>query len=311
MKDKFAAYQEAFQYRTDYSAVQEIGQETAREDYGSVYTEHERRLLDSLRQSLLPGEQPMPFSERVQALEPVPYAAPAARRSPPPEGDYAREMRLFREQMQFVDSLARAGEAPVPARPAPEPDSARHSPPPQRVRRQGRGEQAYFNTVRAGQEERFIRAMLDEGLRVLPGGRVRLRLLDNVQVGEVALSKGTYLYGTVSGFRTQRVEITVRSVLNGERLLPVDLRVYDNDGMAGVYVPDSQFRDFTRELAGNAAGSQSLGLEEAPENVRQMLYALLENMSQTTTRAAGKSLRKNKARLTYNTLVYLIDNQSH
>ncbi|EJF07892.1 conjugative transposon TraM protein, partial [Pontibacter sp. BAB1700] len=46
MKDKFSAFRDEFKYRTDYSAIQEIGEDRVDPRdiaYGSVYTEEERR----------------------------------------------------------------------------------------------------------------------------------------------------------------------------------------------------------------------------------------------------------------------------
>ncbi|MDX5418212.1 MAG: conjugative transposon protein TraM, partial [Hymenobacteraceae bacterium] len=132
----------------------------------------------------------------------------------------------------------------------------------------------------------------------------------DIYVRDYEIKKGSYLYGTVSGFSAQRIEIAIRSILYGNQIIPVDLSIYDNDGLAGLYVPDSQFRDFTKELAGNMSSGQSFTFEDSPDNASQMLYSMLERVSQTTTRAAGKAIRKNKAKLKYNTIVYLIDNKA-
>jgi len=58
------------------------------------------------------------------------------------------------------------------------------------------------------------------------------------------------------------------------------------------------------------SSGQSVTFEDSPDNANQMLYSMLERISQTTTRAAGKAIRKNKAKLKYNTIVYLIDNKA-
>ena len=48
--------------------------------------------------------------------------------------------------------------------------------------------------------------------------------------------KGTYLYGTVTGFGQQRVRASITSILVGDRFIKVKLSVFDNDGMEGFYV---------------------------------------------------------------------------
>ncbi|QCR25285.1 conjugative transposon protein TraM [Pontibacter sp. SGAir0037] len=329
MKDKFSAFRDEFKYRTDYSAMQEIGEDRVDPRdiaYGSVYTEEERRMLDSLNNRILSDQQPEGFMERVsqrQRISSERYASATASvpgRSARPmrkvESAYEEEMRLFREQMMFIDSLSRVGEEPVPSRRGPQPMKAhapaseKQEPTPLPVTKSRNTNKAFFNTITADSEEQFIRAILDEGLKVMQGGRIRIRLLDDIYVRDYEIKKGSYLYGTVSGFSAQRIEITIRSILYGNQIIPVDLSIYDNDGLAGLYVPDSQFRDFTKELAGNVSSGQTLTFEDSPDNASQMLYSMLERVSQTTTRAAGKAIRKNKAKLKYNTIVYLIDNKA-
>lgn len=316
VKDKLAASREAHKYRTDYSAVRELGDHAGAEpEYGSVYTAEEQAVLDSLNNRILTNQQPAPFMEQVnQRQGSAPYAsAPApARRSPrKAESDYEKEMRLFKEQMAYVDSLSRAGNEPAPARPrAANQPPAEPEPEALPVSRTANANRAYFNTVADNSGEQFIKAMLDEGLKVREGGRIRVRLLDDIYVADMEIEKGSYLYGLVSGFSEQRVEITIPSILQGDQVLPVNLSVYDNDGLKGLYVPDSQFREFTKELANRATQGQSINFQTDPESSSQMLYSMADRMAQTASRAAGSAIKRNKARLKYNTIVYLIDNKA-
>src|SRR3546814_8500215 len=88
-------------------------------------------------------------------------------------------------------------------------------------------------------------------------------------------------------------------------VLPVRLEVYDHDGLPGLYVPASAFREFSRELGGSA--SQGLTLQQQAENNNQLVMSLLQRMFQSTTTAVTRQIRKNKAKIKYNTLVYLVD----
>jgi conjugative transposon TraM protein len=227
-------------------------------------------------------------------------------------------MRLFREQMAYVDSLSRAGEEP-----ADKPTRSRSTAPPSdnelpeeeapealSVSKTANLNTAYFNTISGAPAEQFIKAILDEGLKTREGGRIRVRLLDDIYVADMEIAKGSYLYGLVSGFSAQRVEITITSILQGDQVLPVSLSIYDNDGLKGLYVPDSQFREFTKELASRATQGQSINFQTDPESSAQMLYSMADRMAQTAGRAAGGAIGKNRARLKYNTIVYLIDNKA-
>lgn len=80
-----------------------------------------------------------------------------------------------------------------------------------------------FNTVNAYGSEAadtpLIKAMIDKTTKSTDGTRLRFKLLDDVVVEDVRLSKGTYLYGVVSGFGTQRVKANVSSILAGSRFI--------------------------------------------------------------------------------------------
>ena len=96
-----------------------------------------------------------------------------------------------------------------------------------------------FNTVSAEPtaEVPLIRAMIDKTTKAHEGTRLRFKLLDDVMLKGTRLKKGTYLYGTVTGFGQQRVMASITSILVRDKFIKVGLSVYDNDGMEGFYVP--------------------------------------------------------------------------
>lgn len=69
----------------------------------------------------------------------------------------------------------------------------------------------YFSTLAVNEKEpTLIKAIIDENVKAVDGSRVRLRLLDDVEIGEIVVKKGAYLYATMSGFSSQRVKGTVK-----------------------------------------------------------------------------------------------------
>ena len=70
----------------------------------------------------------------------------------------------------------------------------------------------------------------------MDGSRVRLRLLDDVEINETVVPKGSYLYATMSGFGNQRVKGSVKSILVDDELVKVSLSLYDTDGLEGRYI---------------------------------------------------------------------------
>lgn len=171
-----------------------------------------------------------------------------------------------------------------------------------------------FNTVGSSADNvdaPLIRAMIDKTTKAHEGTRLRFKLLDDVTIHEVRLQKGTYLYGTVTGFGQQRVRAAITSILVGGKFLKVNLSVFDNDGMEGFYVPESAFRDFMKE-AGASTVQQNISFESESgygSGISGEAIALqaLQNMYNSATSAVSANIRKNKAKIKYNTIVYLIN----
>lgn len=170
-----------------------------------------------------------------------------------------------------------------------------------------------FNTISENEEieNALITAMIDETLKVKDGTRIRLKLLDDIIVNKIKLPKGTYLYATVTGFGNQRVRATVTSILARNKFIRVSLSIYDNDGMEGFYVPQSAFRDFMKEAAAGAVRqnmtiNQNMG---STVNAESMALQALQNTIQSATNAISNNVRRNKAKIKYNTVVYLINTE--
>ena len=171
-----------------------------------------------------------------------------------------------------------------------------------------------FNSVTSdpqGQNSPLIRAMIDQTTKAHEGTRIRFKLLDDVTIKNVKLTKGTYLYGVVTGFGQQRVMAKISSVLIADKFIKVDLNVFDNDGMEGFYVPESAFRDFMKNAGANAV-QQNIQFDSGyGSGISGEALALqtLQNVYNSATNAVSANIRKNKAKIKYNTIVYLINSQ--
>lgn len=169
-----------------------------------------------------------------------------------------------------------------------------------------------FNTISREKEldAPLITAMIDKTTKAHEGTRLRFKLLDDVSINKIVLKKGTYLYGLVTGFGQQRVRANITSILVGNKFLKVNLAVYDNDGMEGFYVPESAFRDFVKE-AGAQVMQQNMqfgnNYNSAAISGEAIALQALQNIYQSASNAVSANIRKNKARIKYNTIVYLIN----
>ena len=169
----------------------------------------------------------------------------------------------------------------------------------------------YFNTITTNEpQNKLIKAIVDENVKAVDGSRVRLRLLDDIDVGDRTIPSGSYLYCTMSGFSQQRVKGTVKGVLVDDELVKVNLSIYDTDGMEGLYVPRSSFRETTQDVASGAM-SQSMSLNDGSTTSSLGRWGMqaLQNAYQKTANAISKNIRKNKVNIKYGTQVYLINSK--
>lgn len=156
----------------------------------------------------------------------------------------------------------------------------------------------------------MIKAIIDEDIKAVDGSRVRLRLLDDVEIGEVVVPKGAYLYATMSGFGSQRVKGNVKSLMVTDELLKVNLSIYDTDGLEGLYVPGSTFRETSKDVASSALGSNvNMNNGAGGNSFTQWGMQAVQNAYQRTSNAISKSVKKNKAKLKYGTFVYLVNDK--
>ena len=182
---------------------------------------------------------------------------------------------------------------------------------PEKVEKVKEANSEKFNTVSDVEkiDEPLIKAMIDKTTKAREGTRLRFKLLDDVSVKGIKLKKGSYLYGIVTGFGQQRVKASITSILVGNKFIKVNLSVYDNDGMEGFYVPESTFREMVKD-AGASVANQQITFDTGGESgISPELIALqaLQNMYQSASSAVSNNIRKNKARIKYNTIVYLIN----
>lgn len=170
----------------------------------------------------------------------------------------------------------------------------------------------YFNTLSENALSSYlIKAIIDEDIKAIEGSRIRLRLLDDIDIGGTQLSKGSYLYATMGSFSQQRVKGKIQSVLVDDEILKVSLSIYDvTDGLEGLYVPSSQFRETAQDIGSSAMqGNMNLNSTSGGNSVSQWVGQTLQNAYQRTSNAISKAIKKNRVHLKYGTQVYLVNSK--
>lgn len=159
-----------------------------------------------------------------------------------------------------------------------------------------------FNAFYKEKENSFIKAVIDEDNKGFLGSRIRFRLLEDIFVGQRKIEKGSILYGQISGFTMQRVDLTIVSVFTKGEILPVHLSIYDLDGMKGLYVPQSVFRDMIREMGSNSVQGTQMDMGGSG-----FFTSIGSKLFTSTSKSIANLIKTNKAKLKYNSYVFLID----
>lgn len=333
LEDKLDAYRKQYKDADGYTAVGEIGEEqTGRQNVPDLYNLTEKRMLDSIEREMkrkygngiaeprkthtsFTDLNPRPRQVRnynpdrdlATALSKLKQQPPAPMQST--SSAQTDPMKIFREQMSLIDSMGKANDPEYRSEQAREKAMALAE---KEMKNQKKlsvsktsASASLFNTILPVTEGSFIRAIVDQNITGYAGSRLRIRLLDDIRAGRFLIKKGTYLYAQVTGFTGQRVNLSISSVFQENHILPVRLDIYDNDGMPGLYVPASAFREFSKALGSDA--SQGMTIQQQAENNNQLVMSMVQKMFQSTTTAVSKLVRSNKAKLKYNTEVYLID----
>ena len=266
----------------DYSAVDNIDRDEPadnKEEYESQYTQDDIALL---------GEQEQEKALAAQR-EVMPSEADSTLSATPPD--------TMVQAKGTIDEESRSVKAPA------EDDKASE------VVKKVKTSSDYFNTLaKDAKEPKLIQAIIDEDIKAVDGSRVRLRLLDDIEINESVVKRGTYLYATVSGFSSGRVKGNISSILVDDELVKVSLSLYDTDGMEGLYVPNSQFRETSKDVASGAmSGSMSMNTGTYGNSLAQWGMQAVNNAYQKTSNAISKAIKKNKVKLKYGTFVYLVN----
>lgn len=133
----------------------------------------------------------------------------------------------------------------------------------------------FSTAVGAGQElpSNTIRACVAEDQTVTTGARIKLRLLEPLQVGTVLIPVNTPLYGSVR-IEGQRMTVIVNSIESGGNILPVELAVHDMDGQAGLFVPNTAERTAMKEAAANIGAGFGTSISFTSSTAQQLAMDL-------------------------------------
>lgn len=127
------------------------------------------------------------------------------------------------------------------------------------VDRQSKGNAFYYleDPASADYNQNAVAAVIHETQTIVNGSTVKLRLVHAIFINGVKIPKNNFLFGMAS-LKGERLIIKINSLRYDNSLFPVDLSVYDMDGLSGIYIPGAINRDVAKASADRSM--QTLGV---------------------------------------------------
>ena len=320
LRGKFAAMEDNLLRGDGYTAISTLGDETADDDEENVYSESEMDRIDKEKAQKKREEDEMNALQqqlRESRMHINQYDDRYTSHSSG-NGSQQREMEQFEQQMRQIQERSRKMARDITGDDAVNTANAQNQ---QAMNPYGNaqitGYDIYGNPIYAQQAQKdtvavvtkadtqstdgfntvadeeklddpLIKAMIDKTTKAHEGTRLRFKL-----------------------FGQQRVMADITSILVKDKFLKIHLSVYDLDGMQGFYVPESAFRDMMKN-AGSAAMQSNISFDSGGGSgisAEALALQALQNVYQSTSSAVSQAIKKNRAKIKYNTIVYLINEQ--
>lgn len=140
--------------------------------------------------------------------------------------------------------------------------------------------------IEHAQNQNAVEAVVHETQTLVNGSSVKLRLINDIYLGGALIPKGEFLFG-VASLEGERLKIEIHSIRYNNSIFPVQLGVYDLDGMPGINIPGG----ITRDVAKRSADNSMQNLEWASLNPSLAAQATTAGIN------AAKSLLSRKVKL--------------
>ena len=141
-----------------------------------------------------------------------------------------------------------------------------------------------------------IAACIHQDQTVMDGQQVKLRLLEPLQAGNLTIPCNTVVSGT-GKVQGERLDITVSSVQYQGNILPVELAVYDNEGMKGLCIETSLEREAAKEAMANIGGGLGTSISFARSAGQQVAMDITRGLMQGGSQYLAKKFRTVKVHL--------------
>jgi len=91
-----------------------------------------------------------------------------------------------------------------------------------------------------------IEAVVHETQTLTSGSTIKLRLLQDIFINGKLIPKETFVFGTCA-VEGERLTVDIKTIRYRSSVFPVAMKVFDQDGLSGIYVPGAIARDAAKE----------------------------------------------------------------
>lgn len=145
-------------------------------------------------------------------------------------------------------------------------------------------------------DKNSIRACVYQTVTLSDGKELQLRLLEPMKAGHILIPRNTVLTGSakISG---ERLQIIISSIQYADNVIPVEMAVYDMDGMQGIFVPNSDELNAAKEIAANMGTSMGSSITITDDAGSQLAADLGRSAIQGVSQFFSKKMREVKVTL--------------
>ena len=145
-------------------------------------------------------------------------------------------------------------------------------------------------------DKNSIRASVYQTITISNGKEVQLRLQEPMQAGNMLIPANTILTGSAK-IGGERLHITITSIQYADNVIPVEMEVYDMDGMQGIFVPNSDEVTAMKEIAANMGTSMGSSITITDDAGSQLAADLGRSAIQGVSQFFSKKMREVKVTL--------------
>ena len=145
-------------------------------------------------------------------------------------------------------------------------------------------------------DKNSIRACVYQTITLSNGKELQLRLLEPMRAGDMLIPANTIMTGSakISG---ERLQIVINSIQHAENIIPVEMTVYDMDGIQGIFVPNSDEIKAVKEIAANMGTSMGSSITITDDATSQLVADLGRSAIQGTAQYVSAKMREVKVTL--------------